>query len=382
MTLADDLERERAALTMIHGQPFNAEAPPEALETDITPTELHYVRSNFPVPDHDGRLEIGGAVEHPFALTLDDLKAMRSIERVVTLECAGNGRLAMRPLPAGEPWGDYAVSTARWKGALLHEVLERAKPLDTGVEVLFAGVDHGSYILNPVLKDIDASDLSFERSLTLVHAADPSAEILIAYEMNGEPLNPDHGAPVRLIVPHWYGVASVKWLKRIEVLTQPFIGEFETGHYMYQWADRPPERVTVMRPRARITDPRRGSRDRRRREVRRPRKGVVGHRAGDQRRHQPHRRIGMAAGAPRNAEGPVPVAELVVRMGAHGTGAQEPPRTCHRCRRKRPTRSPDLEQAGLRQQRHRSHLRRRSVSPPPADSSEPVALTREWTRVP
>ena len=192
----------------------------------------------------------------PSPSAIDDLKAMRSIERVVTLECAGNGRLAMRPLPAGEPWGDYAVSTASWKGALLHEVIERAKPLDTGVEVLFGGVDHGSYILDPVLKDIDASDLSFERSLALVHAADPAAEILIAYEMNGEPLNPDHGAPVRLIVPHWYGVASVKWLKRIEVLTQPFIGEFETGHYMYQWADRPPERVTVMRPRARITGPR------------------------------------------------------------------------------------------------------------------------------
>ena len=74
---------------------------------------------------------------------------MRSIERVVTLECAGNGRLAMRPLPAGEPWGDYAVSTARWKGALLHEVIERAKPLDTGAEVLFAGVDHGVILLDP-----------------------------------------------------------------------------------------------------------------------------------------------------------------------------------------------------------------------------------------
>ena len=238
MDLADNLEHERAALTMIHPQPFNAEAPPEALETDITPTLLHYVRSNFPVPDHDGRLEIGGSVGRPHTLTLDDLKAMRAIERVVTLECAGNGRLAMRPLPAGEPWGDYAVSTATWTGALLHDVLEQAKPLDTGVDVLFAGADHGSYILNPELKDIDASDLFFERSLTLVHAADPSSEILIAYEMNGEPLNPDHGAPFRLIVPHWYGVASVKWLKRIEVLTQPFVGEFETGHYLYQWADR------------------------------------------------------------------------------------------------------------------------------------------------
>ncbi len=259
MAVADDLERQRAALTMIHAEPFNAEAPPRALEGDITPTPLHYVRSNFPVPDHDGKLEIHGAVEHPLSLTLDDLRALPPVERVVTLECAGNGRLAMRPLPAGEPWGDYAVSTARWKGARLHEILERAKPHPTGVEVRFAGADHGSYILNPVLKNIDASDLSFERSLTLVHAADPSAEILVAYEMNGEPLNPDHGSPFRLIVPHWYGVASVKWLKHIEILTAPFLGEFETGHYMYQWQDRAPERVTVMRPRARITDPSRGA---------------------------------------------------------------------------------------------------------------------------
>jgi DMSO/TMAO reductase YedYZ molybdopterin-dependent catalytic subunit len=97
--------------------------------------------------------------------------------------------------------------------------------------------------------------LTFERSLTLAHATDPEAEILIAYEMNGEPLNPDHGAPFRLIVPHWFGVASVKWLKHIDVLTEPYTGEFETGHYMYEWPDRPHEPVTVMRVRARITDP-------------------------------------------------------------------------------------------------------------------------------
>jgi DMSO/TMAO reductase YedYZ molybdopterin-dependent catalytic subunit len=101
--------------------------------------------------------------------------------------------------------------------------------------------------------------LTFVRSLTLAQATDPEAEILIAYEMNGEPLNPDHGAPFRLIVPHWYGVASVKWLKHIDVLTEPYVGEFETGHYMYQWADRPHERVTLMRVRARITDPARGA---------------------------------------------------------------------------------------------------------------------------
>ncbi|WP_170225565.1 sulfite oxidase [Pseudonocardia cypriaca] len=244
---------------MIHDEPFNAEAPPEALEGDTTPTELHYVRSNFAVPAHDGSLEVGGAIEHPRTLTLDDLRAMPSVERAVTMECAGNGRLAMRPLPAGEPWGDYAVSTARWTGALLHQVLEQAKPTAEGVEVRFAGADHGSYLLHPVLAVTKRSDLAFVRSLTLAHATDPQAEILIAYEMNGEPLNPDHGAPFRLIVPHWYGVASVKWLRHIDVLTEPYAGEFETGHYMYQWADRPPERVTVMRVRARITDPARGA---------------------------------------------------------------------------------------------------------------------------
>src|SRR5918994_1165850 len=119
MAVADDLEQARSALTMINQDPFNAEAPPEALRGEITPTELHYVRSNFAVPAHDGTLEVGGAVENPTTLTLDDLRGMPPVERAVTLECAGNGRLEMRPLPVGEPWGDYAVSTARWTGALL-----------------------------------------------------------------------------------------------------------------------------------------------------------------------------------------------------------------------------------------------------------------------
>src|SRR5205085_7666178 len=126
-----------------------------ALTADITPTELHYVRSNFAVPTHDGTLEIGGAVESPTTLTLDDLRAMPAIERAVTLECAGNGRLATRPLPVGEPWGDYAVSTARWRGALLHDVLARAKPASEGVDVRFSGADAGAYHLNPVLADTD-----------------------------------------------------------------------------------------------------------------------------------------------------------------------------------------------------------------------------------
>src|ERR687897_2236788 len=191
MAVAGNLEQARSALRMIAQEPFNAEAPPEALKGEITPTELHYVRSNFAVPAHDGTLTVGGAVANPITLTLDDLRAMPAVERAVTLECAGNGRLEMRPLPTGEPWGDYAVSTARWGGALLSEVMAQARPAADGVDVRFEGADHGAYHLKPILPETSLDDLTFVRALPLAQAADPAAEILIAYEMNGEPLGRD-----------------------------------------------------------------------------------------------------------------------------------------------------------------------------------------------
>jgi DMSO/TMAO reductase YedYZ molybdopterin-dependent catalytic subunit len=173
MASADDLEKARADLVMIKPEPFNAEAPPQAAAGDITPTRLHYVRSNFALPDHDGTLQIGGAVGNPATMTLRELRAMPAAERVVTLECAGNGRLRQTPLPVGEPWGDYAVSTASWTGAFLHEALNQARPAADAVDVTFTGADHGPYY--------QYKDITFTRSLALGHAADPAAEILIAY---------------------------------------------------------------------------------------------------------------------------------------------------------------------------------------------------------
>ena len=190
---------------------------------------------------------IGGAVANPLTLTLDDLRAMPAITRTVTLECAGNARLDMKPLPVGEPWGGYAVSTSPWTGTLLSRCSRRRNRRRAGVEVVFEGADHGPYY--------QYTDIQFIRSLPLSLPRIRTAEILIAYEMNGEPLSPDHGAPFRLIVPHWFGVASVKWLSRINVVTEPYEGEFQTSHYMYEWADRPHEPVDIMRVRARITDP-------------------------------------------------------------------------------------------------------------------------------
>jgi DMSO/TMAO reductase YedYZ molybdopterin-dependent catalytic subunit len=255
MTVTGDLESARAALQMINPAPYNAEAPPQALVGELTPTQYHYVRSNFALPAHDGTLEIGGAVANPTTLTLDDLRRLPAYDQAVTLECAGNGRLEMRPLPTGEPWGNYAVSTALWTGALLSDVLALAGPQPAGVEVRFEGADRGPYHLQAILAETDQSDLAFVRALPLAAAADPASAILVAYLMNGEPLRADHGAPFRLVVPHWYAVASVKWLKHIDVITEPYVGEFQTGHYIYQWPDRPHEPVQQMRVRARITDP-------------------------------------------------------------------------------------------------------------------------------
>jgi DMSO/TMAO reductase YedYZ molybdopterin-dependent catalytic subunit len=235
---------------------------------------------------------------------------MPAHERAVTLECAGNGRLEMRPLPTGEPWGDYAVSTARWRGALLHEVLPQARPRTDGVDVRFEGADHGAYHLNPVLVDTDRNDLTFVRALPLSHATDPAAEILVAYEMNGKPLAADHGSPFRMIVPHWYAVASVKWLKRIDVLTEPYTGEFQTGHYMYEWADRPPEPIGLMRVRAHHRPVRRL--DLEPGDLHAARQGLVGDRARDPGRGRPHRRSRMARRAARSTHGPIPLAGLVV----------------------------------------------------------------------
>ena len=190
MTLTEDLEHQRAALQMINPAPFNAEAPPEALVGEITPTQFHYVRSNFPVPTHDGALEVGGAVANPITLTLADLRAMPSVERAVTLECAGNGRLDTRPLPTGEPWGATRSPPPAGPEPCSATCSHQAQPAADGVEVRFEGADHGAYHLQPVLAETDRTDLSFVRALPLADVTDPAAEILIAYEMNGEPLRP------------------------------------------------------------------------------------------------------------------------------------------------------------------------------------------------
>jgi DMSO/TMAO reductase YedYZ molybdopterin-dependent catalytic subunit len=229
---------------------LNEEAPLRALAEPLTPTENFYQRTNFLVPEIDRAawtLAVHGDVRQPLVLGWDELQAMPARTVTVTLECAGNGRTRMTPLPPGHPWDLGAVSTARFTGVPLRDVLERARIGGGAVEVAFAGADAGTTETGRFAR--------FERSLPLDRAMD--ADVLLAWEMNGEPLPPRHGHPLRLVVPGWYGVASVKWLTEIRVLDAPFDGFFQRERYVYRGeagvADGTP--VTRMRVRALIARP-------------------------------------------------------------------------------------------------------------------------------
>ncbi len=204
------------------------------------------MRSHFAVPAWPGRLTVDGAVRRPREYTLAEIEALPARTALVTLECAGNGRSFVDPPCPGEQWGIGAVSTAEWTGAPLADLLESAEPESRGVEVLFAGADRGTP------KDA-GREMAFERSLSLAEARGGGA--LVAYAMNGEPLTTDHGAPLRLVVPGHYGMASVKWLAQIRVVAEPFRGFFQADRYVID--GRPLDPIA---PRAAIVAPRDGAR--------------------------------------------------------------------------------------------------------------------------
>jgi sulfane dehydrogenase subunit SoxC len=200
-----------------HGMPL------EALRYPITPVGLHYLLTHYDIPAVDPaewRLDIGGLVDKPLALSLDDIEAMPATSLAVTMECAGNGRTALSPRPVSQPWILEAVGTGQWRGASLRDVLTKTAPRAEAREVVFTGLDHG--LEGGIEQD-------YQRALSVEDAN--RGEVLLAYELNGAALPPQHGFPLRLVVPGWYGMTSVKWLKSIELTSEPFAGYQQDHSY-------------------------------------------------------------------------------------------------------------------------------------------------------
>jgi len=219
----------------------NHATPQEALRYDVTPIGLHYLLIHYDIPTVDAgafRLRIEGRVARPMELSLDELRGRPAVTSEVTLECAGNGRALLEPRAISQPWLRGAVGTAAWTGTPLAPLLVEAGVRDGALDVAFAGLDHG------IEGDVEQD---YERGLSLAEATRP--DVLLAYEMNGQPLPPQHGSPLRLVVPGWYGMTHVKWLTRIRVLDTPFVGYQNIIGYRYRTSEDDPgtpiERIRV-----------------------------------------------------------------------------------------------------------------------------------------
>ena len=223
----------------------------EMLRHDVTPAGMHYLLNHFDVPyvtDADAaawRLEIGGLVERPLSLSLAEIKAMPAKTLRVTLECAGNGRGRFSPRWPSMPWMTGAVGTAEWTGTPLRGVLDRAGLEPGTVDISFHGIDRGFD---------KGHEHEFGRSLKPELAR--HGDVMLVWAMNGQPLLPQHGFPLRLIVPGWYGMASVKWLRRIEALAVPYQGYQQAGTYHFR--AKPGEQgtpITTMRVKSLLVPP-------------------------------------------------------------------------------------------------------------------------------
>ena len=220
----------------------------EAMRYPVTPSGMHYLVIHFDIPDVNvdhWRLNVGGLVSNPLSLSLDDIKRRPTRTMAVTMECAGNGRSLLNPRVISQPWATEGIGTAEWTGTPLKGILDESVLRDEAVNIVFSGADQG--IQGDVLQ-------VYQRSLNLEEAQ--RDEMMLVYEMNGQPLQPQHGYPLRLLVPGWYGMASVKWLDSIDVIGEQFQGYQVARSYRYtQVKGEPGEPVTLIRVRALMVPP-------------------------------------------------------------------------------------------------------------------------------
>ncbi|MFQ6030250.1 MAG: sulfite oxidase [Dehalococcoidia bacterium] len=255
--MVDVASNPTSDLRMMSQSPLVAGAHMESFDQWVTPTNQYFIRNHFPMPAvavGDWTLRVDGAVHRELSLSYQDLRRIDNKEIHSLLECAGNSRSTIQPQIEGLLWDHGAVGNASWKGIPVNTLLARAGIKDSAMEVLFEGADRGT-------ENGAVGEISFAASLPLGKAMHP--DTLLAYEMNGEPLTPEHGFPLRLVVPGWFGMGSVKWLVNIRVLEHPFQGFHQTRYYVFvEEGDDdtgPKERVTSMRVKSLINWPGRGS---------------------------------------------------------------------------------------------------------------------------
>ena len=237
--------------------PEDFEMPLEGFESWITPVDSFFVRTHLYRPTVNAgewRLHVKGMVANQLTLALADLRKLPRVEVVSVLECAGNGRSFYQPTVIGMQWRYGGVGNARWAGVRVADVLQRAGIKPGAKEILFNGAD----VPMGTMPD-------FVRSLPPEKAMRP--DTLLAYEMNGQPLTPAHGFPLRLVVPGWAGDSWMKWVTDIEVRDQEYDGFFMKTAYRrpvrtitpganVDAADMTP--VTSIRPKSVIARPREG----------------------------------------------------------------------------------------------------------------------------
>jgi len=190
-----------------------------ALSAYLTPEENFFVVAHYPVPTIDAatwKLEIRGRVGNPRSYTLDELKKRGRAQRECTFECGGNRGAAIM---------NRMVGNARWTGTALWPIIQEAKPLSDALEVICWGADEGEEEIRK-----EKYRQNFARSITLADLA--KTEAILAWEMNGEPLTANHGFPVRVVVPGYYGVQNVKWMNALEVSPDRFMGRFQARDYV------------------------------------------------------------------------------------------------------------------------------------------------------
>ena len=207
----------------------------ETLEAWLTPQDQAFNVQHYGIPqfDYDSyRLEVGGLVERPKTFTLEQLKALPKKDVLMTLECSGNG--------SSKGFMD-AVYNSRWTGTSLAPLLKECGIKPETIEVVFFGKDRKDETLRPGTNRELTVEVPFGRSMTLEDAL--KLDLLLAYERNGEPIEHRNGAPVRLIVPGWYGVANVKWLVRIECRDRRYMGRYMAREYVTVRGERHCDRV-------------------------------------------------------------------------------------------------------------------------------------------